>query len=271
MRFRPRLPDDEINAPPQNPLRELFVLSVGVFAVGGAILITVSLAAETLAVWMPVSWEVRAFGDLWEGADSGNWESDDRLQALTERIAGGWAENPYDLRVVRADDPLLNAFALPGGTIVVTDGLLDAVESENELAFVLGHELGHFRNRDHMRSLGRRIGGQLVLVTVAGAVGIDFGVQPLAWASEVAERSFGRQQESDADAFALSLLTKEYGHAAGALDFFERVPDPAFMRGVARYVSTHPPSGDRIEALKQLIHENSWDTGAETRPWDGED
>lgn len=273
MRFEPRQVDVSVNVPRQQPLRELLTLTLGVLGVGAAALLVISLAAEHIAVWAPVSWEVRALGRLWEpdGPAASNWAPDERLQSLSDRLAARWPGNPYQFHVYRSIDAELNAFALPGGAIVVTTGLLETVRSENELAFVLGHELGHFRNRDHMRSLGRRFGSQLAIAITAGAVGVDFAVQPLGWVSELNERRFGRQQESDADAFAVSLLAQEYGNVSGALDFFARTPDPEFLRGVGRYVSTHPPSRERTAALESLIASEAWDTSAPTRPWSYEE
>ena len=81
----------------------------------------------------------------------------DRVQVLTERLAMHWADNPYAFRVSVLDQSEPNAFAIPGGQIVITRGLLESVSSESELAFVLGHEIGHFKQRDHLRGLGRGI------------------------------------------------------------------------------------------------------------------
>ena len=66
------------------------------------------------------------------------------LQDLTDRIASHWPDRPYPLRVGVIDEQEPNAFALPGGTILLTRGLLNVTETENELAFVLGHETAIF-------------------------------------------------------------------------------------------------------------------------------
>ena len=144
----------------------------GMGAVLIVIFVTIGYFVE-LAVWMmPYDFEAamleglampRSFAE-----DSDEVEA--RLQGLTTELARGWPENPYTLRV-RVIEGEPNAFALPGGEIWVTTGLLEQTESENEIAFVLGHEIGHFRSRDHLRSLGR---GLLFGLAAAG-IGIDGG------------------------------------------------------------------------------------------------
>jgi predicted Zn-dependent protease len=180
-------------------------------------------------------------------------------QELVERLARHWPENPYSFRVGVIDDEQPNAFAVPGGWIGVTTGLLAQLESENELALVLGHEIGHFRNRDHLRGLGRGI----ALAVVLGALGLaDSGATSslATFAAGVADRAFDRDQESDADLFGLALVYSEYGHVAGALGFFERLPEPesAVERHLTHYLATHPMNEDRIDALVSAAQSAGW-------------
>lgn len=156
------------------------------------------------------------------------------------------------------DDDQLNAFAAPGGLILITTGLLDQVESENELAFVLGHELGHFRHRDHLRSMGRGLGASISLAFLSAMVGAD--VSSLGWLQELANLRFSRRQERLADDWGLELTAKRYGHVAGATDFFERLPraESSLARGAESFLSSHPVSDDRIERLERLAAERGW-------------
>jgi len=68
---------------------------------------------------------------------------------------------PYRLVLIADDAP--NAFAFPGGTIGITRGLLDALDDDIELAFVLAHELGHFYHRDHLQGMGRAMGFRIIM------------------------------------------------------------------------------------------------------------
>jgi predicted Zn-dependent protease len=208
---------------------------------------------------------VRVFSGSWiSGALAPETEevADPRAEGvaqLLERIARYWPENPYTLRVAIYEESTPNALAFPGGFIVVTTGLLDQVESENELAFVLAHELGHFHNRDHLRGIGRGVVFALAL-SAMGFSGTDAAAQLAALSGQLAARGFDRDQEGDADRFGLALVQQEYGHVAGALDFFERLPDPGSFveKQIVHYLATHPLDDDRIEALRAQALARSW-------------
>ena len=152
-----------------------------------------------------------------------------------------------------------NALAFPGGLVVVTSGLLEQVESENELAFVLGHEIGHFRHRDHLRGIGRGVAFALVMGAL-GLGGSGGAAQLAALSGQLAARGFDRDQESDADRFGLALVQQEYGHVAGAWEFFQRLPDldGSVEKEIVHYLATHPLSEERIEALHALALERGW-------------
>ena len=126
---------------------------------------------EIALYFVPKETEAKLFSDWLPDDLVAVSPNDERLyetQLLVDRLASHWAEAPFEFRVEIDSSAAPNAMALPGGLIVVTQGLLDQVESENELAFVLGHELGHFRNRDHLRALGRGIMISLFLAVVTG-------------------------------------------------------------------------------------------------------
>lgn len=160
-----------------------------------------------------------------------------------------------DYQVLYVPDSTVNALALPGDAIVIYQGLVEQAESENELMMILGHELGHFAHRDHLRGLGRAL---LVQVAIAYFIG-DVGAIQSAAASGVAAVSrsqFSQSQEREADEFGLTLLQKTYGHVAGATDFFERMSQKAGAN--LAFFSTHPAPSQRVTKLKDLIEERNY-------------
>jgi Zn-dependent protease with chaperone function len=263
--FDPSLPDDEVNVSATHPLREALVLVAGIAGVGLALFIAIALAVDVLVPRIPPSFEVRVFSGSWIADALGPETGDaadpraERVARLLDRIVRHWPENPYALRVAVHEESTPNALAFPGGFIVVTSGLLDEVASENELAFVLAHELGHFRNRDHLRGLGRGLAFALVM-SAFGLGGSGGAAQLAALSGQLAARGFDRDQEAAADRFGLALVQEEYGHVAGAPDFFERLPDPSGTAGreIAHYLATHPLNEDRIDALRALAIERGW-------------
>ncbi len=217
-----------------------------------------------LAVWvMPYDFEASMLSGF-EMSESFAEDSDEvqaRLQELTTELAAGWPENPYTLRV-RVIEGEPNAFALPGGQIWVTRGLLDQAGSENEIAFVLGHEIGHFRDRDHLRGLSRGV----LFTLVAAGLGLG-GVDSLFGSGVgLVGLSFSRDQERDADAFGLELVHRHYGHVMGSWHFFERL---SARDGVASklpaFVQTHPGSDRRVEDLLRQADRNGYSISGELR------
>jgi len=266
MRFVARAPREGINVSDEHPLKEAAILTVGIATVLAGIAFLLVAFVDIVVFFVSPETEARIFAD-WDFAarldPSAESEAAPELVALTRRLARHWPDAPYAFELSVIDDDGANAIALPGGTILVTRGLLDQVESENELAFVLGHELGHFRNRDHLRSLGRVVALGLVLMAVSGSDGglVSGSVVDLT------SRRFGRDQEAAADAFALELLFAEYGHVADATRFFERQDRGTIDFGrFAGYFSTHPAADDRIERLDALARARGWPTTGETRP-----
>jgi len=269
MDWEPRTPPEGINVTPTHPLSELAMLVAGIAAGTAILVVFAALSIEILMAWLPTSLESRLFGRLWtfESTDESNDPRQTEVEALLQRLAVHWPENPYTLRLEVMDEQDPNAFALPGGLVVVTQGLLDEIGSENELAFVLGHELGHFRNRDHLRGLGRGVLVTLTLTALSGGGGADVipGV-----VSAVTETGFARDQERDADRFGLELVFREYGHVGGTDAFFRGLPDGSdvgFDDRLVSYLATHPLSTERIDALGDAARIEGWPESGDLRPF----
>jgi predicted Zn-dependent protease len=270
VKFDPSLPKDGINVSRAHPLREALLLVGGVLAIGAAVAVAVAIAVDLAAPHIPIELEARLFSGWFDPGVEDDEEVALRERSLAEllnRTARHWPDNPYAFEVAIWDEPEANAVALPGGVIAVTNALLERVESENELAFVLGHELGHFHNRDHLRGLGRGIALSVLLVAV-GAGGGGSAVQLASLAGQVAQRDFSRDEEIEADRFGLALLAAEYGHVSGATAFSEHLPERDGTRegGLAGYFSTHPVNADRIQALHAAASEMGWELRGARQP-----
>ncbi len=162
-----------------------------------------------------------------------------------------------DYQILYIPQPTVNALALPGDRIIIFAGLLDQVKSENELMMILGHELGHFANRDHLRGLGYQILVQVAFSYFFGDTGW--------WSSSVAsgveavtKAQFSQSQETQADQFGLNLLQSTYGHVAGATDFFTRLNQQRNLD--IAFLASHPAPGKRVIELQRLIKELNYTT-----------
>jgi Zn-dependent protease with chaperone function len=266
--FDSKLPDDGINTSEESPLREFALLVAGLVGAALALIAIAALAIDRLVPLVPPALEARWFSGLVEAVAEDDPRSA-QAQALLDRLVSHWSDAPYPFRIGVLDEPDPNALALPGGTILVTSALLEQVGSENELALVLGHELGHYRDRDHLRGLGRALAAQLVLGALGSSGELVSGLSSLAGA--LAQRGFDRRQESQADAFGLALVHAEYGHVAGARDLFARLASSARAadaeRGLAGYLETHPLHEERIAALAAGAAAHGWSTEGPLTPW----
>ena len=266
MKYVARQPREGINVSKTHPLVEAGTLIVGLTAILVIVVVALIFMIEIALRFVSAEDEARLFAG-WLPEDIATVSpADERLnetQRLLERLARHWPESPYEFRIEIDDSEIANAMALPGGLIVVTQGLLDEVESENELAFVLGHELGHFRNRDHLRALGRGVVLSLVFVAITGGDVAGIGLM----AADVTLRGFSRRQETRADEFGLQLVNAEYGHVDQSWRLFERwnTEDGAFDEFV-NYLSTHPDSGERIVDMKEHARSRGWPLEGERTP-----
>ncbi len=184
------------------------------------------------------------------------------LNQLLDRLEAGLSEQQRqgrDYKVLYIPDDTVNALAIPGDRIILYGGLVAQAQSENELMMVMGHELGHFAHRDHLRSLGRGLGLQLSLALLFG----DGGTLSKLAASSVSALStaqFSQSQEREADEFGLALLQKTYGQVAGATDFFARLSQQD--KAAIAFLATHPASRDRVQHLEQLIQQRQYSVGS---------
>jgi Zn-dependent protease with chaperone function len=216
----------------------------------------IGVAADALADRIPDAVEAKLFGEL--GARQGDWTADpstpDRRRAATvfKKLSArpGLRELPYTLRFDASKEP--NAFAVPGGTIVVTDGLLDLVKSEVGLATVVAHEFGHTQKRHALRQMGRSLLLTGILMVLVGDPGTLAGL-----AMSLAENAHSREQELEADDYGLRMVHAAYGTTKGALEFFTKIAaaDGTGDLGALAMLSTHPQTPDRIARLKALAHE----------------
>jgi predicted Zn-dependent protease len=186
---------------------------------------------------------------------------DPDLQAYVQRVGEGLAavserpQLPWTFRVV--DEPVVNAFALPGGYIYITRGILAHFNSEAELAAVLGHEIGHVTARHSVNqmskqqiaglglSLGRAIDPEVARY-------IDLADTPLG----LLFLKFGRDDERQADDLGLRYMVND-GYAPGAtMEVFDMLGDVSRRQGEERipgWLSTHPAPENREGRMNSLM------------------
>jgi predicted Zn-dependent protease len=170
-------------------------------------------------------------------------------------------EMQYDFFFFAVRDPVLNAFALPGGYIGVHSGLILAAQTESELASVLAHEIGHVAQRHIARMLGNSKQDTLISLAslILGALaasaspdaglGIAMGGQGLAVQRQL---DFSRDAEREADRIGLDILHRAGYETTGMISFFGRLQQAsrAYSDAVPPYLRSHPLTTERMADIE---------------------
>ncbi|MDZ4733831.1 MAG: M48 family metallopeptidase [Nitrospirota bacterium] len=169
------------------------------------------------------------------------------LGEMTQRLTEQIPNSPYKFEVAVVKSDVVNAFALPGGYVVVFTGLMKKVESGEEVAGVLSHELNHVLHRHGLERIVKSLG---LLTVVAIVLGDQQGLVGMMkqLGVELLTLKFGREQETEADLTGLQLLQRAKIDPSGMIRFFERLSEKD--EGRMEWLSTHPMSTARAERLK---------------------
>jgi beta-barrel assembly-enhancing protease len=180
---------------------------------------------------------------------------------------------PEDQRLRRftlhvLDDPMVNAFALPGGHVALMTGLMRKADSEAEVAGVLAHEIQHVTQRHVVKRLVQSLGWRAWFSLFFGGGDLASTVST---AGGLLEMSYGREQEREADRYGAELLLKAGYPVEPMAGFFEKLAELEHERGfkMPSFLSTHPESLRRAHDLKTFAAENPIVRPTPT-PWDWE-
>jgi Zn-dependent protease with chaperone function len=218
------------------------------------VLVGVPMAAGPIARAAPANYEahlgdvawmqVEAMSDVCE--TDANMVGVDALQALVERLSE-YADIPFEVLIYAVDASFPNAFALPGGTIVVTDELIDMAEDPSEIAGVIAHEMAHLEKRHVLANMIRQSSLGMVADIVLGGGGIG---QTIAGASmSVAAMRHSCADEAEADRIGRGYLRAAGFDPGGMGAFFEKIHELEKDSGISlpELLSSHPDSARRAQ------------------------
>lgn len=180
------------------------------------------------------------------------------LTALFRRVAGSGAESAGYRLETRSSEALgANAFALPGGIVVLTDGLVELARSDDEIAAVLAHEVGHLRHRHILRHVLQNSVTALIVATLTGDI---TSITSLAATlpTAVVDATFSRQFEREADDEAVAWLKSARIDPRRYAEMLARLQAQHDTRSgkafdsnspARNYLSTHPDTGERIRRI----------------------
>ena len=200
-------------------------------------------------------------------AQHGGEHPDAQLRAMVARVGaklvaanakGAWAPQfekyRFNFHLLR-DPNLVNAFALPGGQIFFTYGLLQHLETEDEVAGVLGHEIGHVVGRHSAEQMAK---SQMWagIAQAAGMAGADFNMNPQQIAGlvyQVKTTSYGREDETQSDQLGVRFMVNAGYKPEALIRVMEVLKAQGGSGGGPEFLKSHPDPGNRIEKIKAEI------------------
>ena len=160
----------------------------------------------------------------------------------------------YDIRVHVLKSEEINAFAVPGGHIVIYSGLIDKMQDYDELVALLGHEVTHINERHTTRSILKELSSKLFLIFFMDVSQV--GAILLLNADKLRGLSYSRSLEIEADEKGLALMRKNGVNANGMVKLFERLK-AADTLSTPTILNTHPLTDKRIRYTKENIEDNN--------------
>lgn len=227
--------------------------AVVVFGVASAAAVALFMTApEWLGPRVPEAFEAR-IGEAMVGNFGNRLCSTPEGDAALAKLLDAVDPASRQVRAGIANIDMVNAVALPGGQVMLFDGLVQQAESPAELAGVLGHEVGHVRERHVMTALLRQFGLSILLSGANSGLGDTvFGL---------AAMGYTRDAEREADAFARARMAQSNVSPLGAAEFFERMAEESGAAtekntetdsgpDITAWIASHPSAGERARAYR---------------------
>ncbi|EAS21044.1 M48 family metalloprotease [Nonlabens mediterrranea] len=188
----------------------------------------------------------------------GGLHPDQNAQAQLDRIGkklvnssiGRNTDYQYDFHLL-ADDRTINAFALPGGQCFITAALYQQLENEDQLAGVMGHEIGHVIARHSAARMSQQGLAQGVITGVS--VGTDGGGQMAASIAQMITMKYGRDDELQSDDLGVKMMIDAGYDPYEMIGVMEILKNAAGPNRTPEFQSTHPDPENRVERIKEAI------------------
>ncbi len=184
--------------------------------------------------------------------EQGNEKAYTYLRGIRDKILNSGKvqyrnEFPWEVKIIR-DDKTLNAFCTPGGHIYVYTGLIKYLDTEDQLAGVLGHEIAHADKRHTTDALSKSSARDLALEVLLG--NNQGAVTEIA--KGLVDLTYSRSHEKEADEYSVIYLCNTSYKSDGAAGFFQKMTQEEQSSGrVPEFLSTHPNPENRVQAITQ--------------------
>ena len=255
-----------LHSPVRHTSLRLHWRSIALLAVAGIVssalvlyLWLIPAMASLITPFVPVTWEKELGRPVLEALapEGTRCTNEARIAPVTEivrRLGETIPDRLHDFRVIVVNESAMNAVAVPGGTIVIFQGLLDKTRTPEELAGVVAHEIQHVAQRHIMKLFLEHASSSVIISAVTGDGGeaLSFGLES---AKTLGLLRYSREYEAEADAAGLQMLKKAGIDPQGMIAFFKTMNEEgsgALPSGL-NYLSTHPDILWRIDQLRKQL------------------
>lgn len=227
-------------------LRVLFIIILLLIAV---YIWIVPYMAGRMADKVPVSYEENLGNAMYSSMKTGFIIDEKKTMYINDFFNELKINTPYKIHITVVKDDVPNAFAMPGGNIVVYDKILAGMNDYSELAALLSHEFTHVQNRHTTKSLFRSLSGSAFLSIIFGNIG---GVSDVIIndANNLKSLSYGRSLEKEADMNGVKILSERKIDCNGFIGLFNMLKKQSNIE-VAEWMSSHPDLQKRIDYIKK--------------------
>jgi len=211
--------------------------------------VAVPVVAGYLVNSISPAYEVQVGDKIYEQLTAGmtvNMPATETVMRFYEQLN---IKSVYPIQVTVVKGEILNAFALPGGHIIIYDEMLKAIDDPETLAALLAHEFMHIEQRHTTKSIFRQFSSAIVLYFIVGDMGSIGGVL-LNRAEQLKNLSYSRSYEKEADLLGLKLIENRGINSNGFIDLFQVLKNSVTI-SVSEWASSHPDINRRIKYIKE--------------------
>ena len=206
--------------------------------------------SQKLASGVSVTTEKKLGDAVYDALGLSTREDTAKSVLVNEFFAAMEVPTAYDIKISVVNDHVVNAFALPGGRIVVYSALLKEITSYPELAALLSHEFTHVNNKHSTRSIFRRLGSKIFPGLLLGKFGAVTSVV-VNHADNLRSLKYSRRLEKEADIEGLALLMKRGIDPKGFIDLFHHLDKSVPDNTLPEFLSSHPDVEKRIACIRE--------------------
>ncbi len=175
-----------------------------------------------------------------------------RVSAIGNRLTAALPNRDYNYQFFLVEDPTPNAFTIPGGSIYVHTGLLKFAAGDDEVAGVIAHEIGHAYDHHPAKGLSRQFGADFLAKLLFKENQTQFKKMTWQLVQQSVLLRYGRDEEFKADEIGYGLLKRSGTPTGGLIRFFKRLEASSQGSAPFSFLSTHPPTPERIARLEAL-------------------